>query len=60
MSMIANKEIVDYNDWYMAQIQYNDMDTDIQPTTEGLAMCPQQINVPLELEKAPAILGKRE
>jgi predicted aldo/keto reductase-like oxidoreductase len=30
------KEIVDYFDWDMAQIQYNYMDTGIQATTDGL------------------------
>ena len=31
------KEIIDYYDWEMAQIQYNYMDTGIQATSEGLA-----------------------
>jgi predicted aldo/keto reductase-like oxidoreductase len=31
------KEIVDYYDWEMAQIQYNYMDTAIQATSDGLA-----------------------
>jgi predicted aldo/keto reductase-like oxidoreductase len=31
------KEIVDYFDWDMAQIQYNYMDTGIQATSDGLA-----------------------
>ena len=31
------KEIIDYYDWDMAQIQYNYMDTAIQATTDGLA-----------------------
>ena len=30
------KEIIDYYDWDMAQIQYNYMDTGIQATTDGL------------------------
>jgi len=30
------KEIIDYYDWDMAQIQYNYMDTSIQATTDGL------------------------
>ena len=32
----AFKEIIDYTDWDVAQIQYNYMDTGIQATTEGL------------------------
>ena len=31
------KEIIDYYDWDMAQIQYNYMDTGIQATSDGLA-----------------------
>jgi predicted aldo/keto reductase-like oxidoreductase len=31
------REIIDYYDWDMAQVQYNYMDTAIQATTEGLA-----------------------
>jgi hypothetical protein len=31
------KEIIDYYDWDMAQVQYNYMDTAVQATTEGLA-----------------------
>lgn len=31
------KEIIDYYDWDMAQIQYNYMDTGIQATSQGLA-----------------------
>jgi predicted aldo/keto reductase-like oxidoreductase len=30
------KEIIDYYDWDMAQIQYNYMDTGVQATTDGL------------------------
>ncbi|MEJ2737248.1 MAG: aldo/keto reductase [Anaerolineae bacterium] len=30
------KEIIDYHDWDMAQIQYNYMDTGVQATTDGL------------------------
>ena len=30
------KEIIDYYDWDMAQVQYNYMDTAVQATTEGL------------------------
>ena len=30
------KEIIDYYDWDVAQIQYNYMDTAIQATTDGL------------------------
>ena len=30
------KEIIDYYDWDMVQIQYNYMDTAVQATTDGL------------------------
>jgi predicted aldo/keto reductase-like oxidoreductase len=35
-TLLVFKEIIDYYDWDMAQIQYNYMDTAIQATTEGL------------------------
>jgi predicted aldo/keto reductase-like oxidoreductase len=35
-NFLVFKDIIDYYDWDMAQIQYNYMDTAIQATTEGL------------------------
>ena len=35
-SLSVFKEVIDYFDWDMAQVQYNYMDTGIQVTTEGL------------------------